>query len=185
MPSTLRLLTVPLALAALLFVASTSQADSPIPDIDPLAFEEEFEIEDEGEFELEECEAAEEEFEEGVIAAAEVDIFCEADGGASAAADKGKSACALRSAKARAVEKRNKLKVTVGYTTSEPLKATIQIRQGKTTIGSFKRRLGKSGVLRFTEKLSEKLAGKRTVVKFKLPSGSAGCPSRRLVLFPR
>ena len=170
MPSTLRLLTVPLALAALLLVASTSQAASADPEIAPLAFEDEaFEVEEEGEFELEECEAAEEEFEEGLLAAAEVDLFCEADGGASAAAGKGKSACALRSARARAVEKRNKLRVTVGYTTNEPTGATIEVRAGSKRIASVHRRLGKSGVLRITKDLGKKKAN-RVVIRIKVSS---------------
>lgn len=91
--------------------------------------------------------------------------------------------CPLRSASAHASTKRDKLKLTIGYSTNEPFTAAIQLRKGAIGIETFKRHLGKSGVLRFAEDLG-KGSGKLSV-HFKLPPGSAGCPSRRLVLFPR
>ncbi|HEX7278156.1 MAG TPA: hypothetical protein VF255_00905 [Solirubrobacterales bacterium] len=91
--------------------------------------------------------------------------------------------CPLRSVRAHASTKHDKLKLTIGYTTNEPVTTTIQLRKGTVGVETFKRHLGKSGVLRFTEELG-KGSGKLSV-HFKLPSGSAGCPSRRLVLFPR
>ena len=89
--------------------------------------------------------------------------------------------CPLRSAQGHASTRRNKLKVTVGYTTYRPVDATIQIRQGSTDVGTFKRHLGRSGVLRFTEKVGKE-QGKRVIVQID-PTERAGCPSRRLVLF--
>lgn len=91
--------------------------------------------------------------------------------------------CPLRSARAHASTKRDKLKLTIGYTTNEPVTTTIQLRKGTVGVETFKRHLGKSGVLRFTEELGK--GSGRLSVHFKLPSGSVGCPSRRLVLFPR
>lgn len=92
--------------------------------------------------------------------------------------------CPLRSAHAHAVTKHDKLKLTIGYTTNESVTTTIQLRKGTVGVETFKRHLGKSGVLRFTEEELGKGSGKLSV-HFKLPPGSAGCPSRRLVLFPR
>jgi hypothetical protein len=89
--------------------------------------------------------------------------------------------CPLRSAQGHASTRRNKLKVTVGYTTYRPVDATIQIRQGSTDVGTFERHLERSGVLRFTEKVGKK-QGKRVIVQID-PTERAGCPSRRLVLF--
>ncbi len=91
--------------------------------------------------------------------------------------------CPLRSARAYAVTKDDKLKLTISYTTNEPFTTAIQLRKGAVGIETFKRHLRKSGVLRFTEELGK--GSGRLSVHFKLQSGSAGCPSRRLVLFPR
>ncbi len=92
--------------------------------------------------------------------------------------------CPLRSARARASTKRDKLKLTIGYTTNEPFSARITIQQGAVQIGSVRRYLGHSGVLRFSEKLDEQ-GRKRVVTNIAAAGKSAGCPSRRLVLFPR
>lgn len=95
------------------------------------------------------------------------------------------SECVLRSAKAHAVVKKNKLKLTVGYTTSEPTKANVDIHYGSTRLGQLKRHLRRSGVLRVTKKLSGTQSDKRSRVRIELNPEGAGCPSRRLVLFPK
>lgn len=92
--------------------------------------------------------------------------------------------CPLRSVRAHASTKRDKLKLTIGYTTNEPFSARIAIRRGSTQIGSVRRYLGHSGVLRFTEKLDER-GSRKIVATITAADRSAGCPARRLVLFPR
>jgi len=173
---------VPLALAALLLGVKSAQAASPASGPVPLAFEEEFELEAEGEedeaqleaeFAQEECEIAEEEATEGEITAAEAKEVCaeaeetakEAAAGPSSIAGQ----CALRSAHAHPVLRHNHLKLTIGYTSSAPTPATIQIRSGSKRIISVYRKLGKSGVLRITKKLG-KAKVKRVTVRFKTPS---------------
>lgn len=92
--------------------------------------------------------------------------------------------CPLRSARAHASTKRDKLKLTIGYTTNEPFSARITIQRGSVQLASARRYLGHSGVLRFAEKLNEH-GGKKIVANIAASGKSAGCPSRRLVLFPR
>ena len=174
---------LPLALAALLLGVKSAQAASPTPGATPFAFEEEFELEAEGEegdaqleaeFAQEECDIAEEEATEGEITAAEAKEVCteaeetarEAAAGPSSTAP---ARCALRSAHAHAVETRDKLKVTIGYTSSAPTPATIKVRAGANRIASVHRKLGKSGVIRITKKLGSKRI-KRITVSFKTPS---------------
>lgn len=90
--------------------------------------------------------------------------------------------CLLRTARAHAVARGEKLKVTIGYATHEPVKATIRIKSGGTWLGSFQRRLRRSGVLRFTESLPDGRGPKPVVVRIRLATGNAGCPAGRLVL---
>jgi hypothetical protein len=178
---------LPLLLAALLLGVKSAQAASPEGSPAPLSFEEEFELEeeDEGEFAEEECEIANEEVKEGEITQAEADTFCkearaEAEATSKTAGSSSAAAaeCPIHSATAHASRHHGRLKLTVGYTTTTPVTATIQVHG----IGTFKRHLGKSGVLRFTEKLGSKPHG-RFAVRIKLPASErAGCPSRRLVL---
>lgn len=178
---------LPLILAALLLGVKSAQAASPEGDPAPLAFEEEFEIEeeDEGEFAEEECKIAQEEFEEGELTKGEADTICKDAKEAAREATAGSSAtgtgeCPIHSASAHSSIHNDRLKLTIGYTTNTPVTATIQIP----SIGTFKRHLSKSGVLRFSEKLDSEPHG-RTVVRIKLPASErAECPSRRLVLFP-
>lgn len=94
-------------------------------------------------------------------------------------------ACALRSAKAHAVLKGNKLKLTIGYTTSEPVKADVDVHYGSTRLGQFKRHLRRSGVLRVTKRLKENRGEGRSRLRIELDTEGVGCPSRRLVLFPK
>jgi hypothetical protein len=175
---------VPLLLSMLLLGVKSAQA-SPGPAVVPLAFEEELEFEEEaeGEFAGEECEIAEEEAAEGELSKAEADEICaEAKGETGAASSAGE--CPIHSAIAHASTHHGRLKLTLGYTTNDPIKATIQLRSGPTELGTFKRHLGKSGVLRITKKMGN--AHGRIVVHIQLPPAErAGCPSRRLVLFPR
>jgi hypothetical protein len=91
--------------------------------------------------------------------------------------------CPLRSAHAHASTKHEKLKLTIGYTTNEPFNARITIQRGSVQLSSVRRHLGHSGVLRFSEKLDER-GGKKIVTSIAPADKSAGCPSRRLVLFP-
>jgi len=89
--------------------------------------------------------------------------------------------CPLRSASAHAATTHTKLKITIGYTTYQPAPARVQIRNSR--VETYKRHLGKSGVLRFTEPLTHKQSSK-VVVNIE-SVGQAACPTRRLVLFTR
>jgi hypothetical protein len=93
--------------------------------------------------------------------------------------------CPLRSASAHAVTGHDKLRLTIGYTANEPFHARIEIKQGPARIDSVQRHFGPSGVLRLSSKLDEQRKGGRLAVRIKPASGGFGCPSRRLVLFPR
>jgi hypothetical protein len=180
---------VPLILASLLLGIRSAQAAVPALGPVPLAFEEEFgfEEEDEDEFAEEECEIAEEELKEGELSAADANAICkeaEGEGETAGPSSAATAECPIHSATAHAATLHdNRLKLTLGYTTNTPVNATIQLRKGSTKIGSFKRHLAKSGVLRFTDQMGKEHG--RLAVRIKLPPGSAGCPSRRLVLFPR
>jgi len=172
---------VPLTLATLLLAARAQSAPAPAATV-PFALEE-LEAEEEGEYEETECDFAWEELEEGLLTESDVEELCEE---IEARAGKASSAteCPLRSTRAHASVRNDNLKVTVGYSTFEPVKATIKVRNGSAR-DTYKRKLGKSGVLRFTEPLGDKSAKKRTEVRIKLPKGGTRCPSQRLVLFPK
>jgi hypothetical protein len=182
---------VPLVLAALLLGVKSAAAAAPIPGLTPLAFEDEFEGEEEneGEFEVEACESAEEELEEDELSERPVEVACdelEDEGGKRAGGSKSVAPqeCVLRSAHAHAVvvDESNKLKLTLGYTTYEPVGAKIEVSH----VASLQRHLGRSGVLRVVKRLREHQHLNRVVVRIRIPSAkSAGCPSRRLVLVPR
>jgi hypothetical protein len=87
--------------------------------------------------------------------------------------------CSLRSANAHAVTKRRRLKLTVGYTAYEPVDARVEIRSGGVQIGSAKRHLGRSGVLRFAKKLGEGQKANRLEIRFRL-SGCEGFQTVRV-----
>lgn len=166
-----------LALFLLLFAvnaAPTAAVETPVGELPVLALEEE-EPEAEAAAEEEgECEEAEEGFEEECE---------EVESEPRSAGRKAAEDCLLRSARGHAsVDPRSrKLKLTIGYTTYEPVKAKIKVGH----LATIQRHLGRSGVLRITKKLGA-TRGKRLVVIIKLPSArNAGCPFRRLVLFPR
>jgi len=196
MPSKLQLLAVPLVLTALLLAASIAHATPIGPAATPLAFEEGFdageEAEEEFEFEEAECEEAEEEFEEGELSRVEVREICDEAEGRDSKTAKGSSSvapeeCILRSAHARAalLADDTKLKLTLGYTTYEPAGAKIEVGHGSSHLASLQRHLGRSGVLRIIESLHGDDTPKQLPVSIDIPSTKkAGCPSRRLVLFP-
>jgi hypothetical protein len=148
-------------LAAALVPISASASPSPMPEANEALLEE-------GEVESEEleCELEEEVFEE-------TGICGEEEPGSSG------GGCPLRSAHGHAATLHDRLKVTIGYTSSEPTAAKIQIQAGAHPM-SFRRHLGKSGVLRFTEKRGEQ-HGNRVVVLIQ-PTGAVKCSARRLVL---
>jgi len=172
---------LPLLLATLLLGAKATQAASEPPPAAPLALEEapsfeedeefEFEEDDEAEFAQAECEFAEEEADEGEIPQAEADALCAEVPGSAEAGRSTATQCPIRSARAHASLKRKKLKLTIGYTTGTPTKATIQIRG----IGTFKRKLGRSGAVRIVKKLGKRQP-RRIVVRIKAPS----CPSPKV-----
>jgi hypothetical protein len=193
-PSKLQLLAIPLTLAILLFAVSVAHATPVDPPVAPLSFEEEFsageEELDEGGDELAEsaCEEAEGEFEEGELGAAEVKETCdeEAEERRNKVANPGKGApeeCVLRSAHGQAVTlgKGDKLKLTIGYTAYEPAVALLKIGH----LGTVRRHLGRSGVLRLVEDLHGHHLKHLSVQIDVASAKSAGCPFRRLELSPR
>ncbi len=194
MPARLPLLRLPilvllLVLSALLLGAGLARAESPGPT--PIAAFEGFSEEEEGEElgEETECEIAEEEVEEGELSQDEADEICKEE-----ARETRKNAanpvgaepeeCILRSAHAQVslVSHDEKLKLTIGYTTYEPVTAKLEIGH----LATIHRHLGRSGVLRQVESLHGDNPPKQIAVQIDIPSTKkAGCPSRRLVLFPR
>jgi hypothetical protein len=182
MESRIRLLA--LVLTALLLATVTAYAAGPVPGPATASAEEEFEVIEEVEEEdpARECAEAREEFARGEIEREEVELFCEEaeaeswEAGGSASQS---SQCPLRSAHAHAATHRHTLKVTLAYTAYEPFKARLHLSHH---LGSLKRQLGRSGVLRFTRRLGQKHLNK-LVLKLR-PTGTAGCPAPRLVLFP-
>lgn len=177
---------VPLLLAGLLLAVKTAHADPAGPAVAPPAFEEGLELEEEAEADPgAECTEATAEFEAGELDEEDFEEICEGEDEDEARA-KGSGAlapeeCVLRSAHAHAVTsgKSNKLKLTIGYTTFEPVAATIEVGH----VTTLHRHLGRSGVLRLVRPLHQHLD--RLVVDIRIPSVErAGCPSRRLVLSP-
>jgi hypothetical protein len=160
-----------LVLAIADVTAAHGESDSPATSAEPNLqlndSEEEAATEEECVEEAEELEADSEEAEE---------VCAESDETESDAA----SGCPLRSAHAHAATPHHKLKVTVGYTSSEPVTAKIQIQAGARA-ETFTRHLGRSGVLRFTEKLGDR-HGDQVVVRIQ-PTGASECSPRRLALF--
>jgi hypothetical protein len=194
MPTRLSILVVFLLLAGLLLAAGAAHGAGTGSAASSLSLEEPFETETETEEEWEgeedegACEAAEEEVEEGELTQAEADEICkeEAEERKKKKTSPGGAApeeCILRSAHAQAslIAHESKLKLTVGYTTYEPIVAKLQIGH----LATVHRHLGRSGVLRFVENLPGDNAPKQLAVQIEPPGKSAGCPFRRLVLFPR
>lgn len=173
-----------LVLTALLLATPPALATAPAPPASVSSLEDELEFEaeedeaSEAELAEEECSEGQEEAAAGEIDQEELEEDCEKP---SPERKTGDASCPLHSASAHAATSHNKLKVTLGYTTNEPFEATIQIKKGSTH-QAFKRHLGRSGVLRFV--LDDKQDTGQTVLHIR-PAGSTGCPSPRLVLFPR
>lgn len=187
---------VPLILTALLLGAGATHA-APDPVAAPLAFEEEPEAEGEiasdAEDEEEECEDAELEFEEETIGEAEFELLCdkeiaEQDRKKAAAARAGiaPEECLLRSANARVVahDSHNDVRLTVGYTTYEPTTATVEYGfgrgKGPLRLGTAKRHLGRSGVIRLTTALADPKMDKveaagRFVVRLHVTGSPSSC----------
>lgn len=146
------------------------------------------------------CELGYEAVEEGLLTLADAEDLCAAEEEWEAEAEgrspQGRAArpsCALRSARARVVTRRNRLKLTIGYAVAAPTPARIEIRAGKRRLATVKRKLGRSGVIRLSRRVGERLGrqlgkrsrGRRVRLRIKLPRGAAACPSRRLVLLAR
>lgn len=151
---------------ATLPVAAPATPTSPLSAPVGLAF---FDEEEEGEFE-EEC------FEE------ELEAPCEEEAEEAQEDDPGAIECPLRSTNAHAAVVNERLRVTVGYTTWRPTTAMIQVGRGATGLGTFKRRLGRSGVLRFAGKLGKR-HGKKLVVSVRVPAAGRYCADDAAVLF--
>jgi hypothetical protein len=142
---------LPLALLAVLVVASPGRAIADVGAADlPLeAALQTSEEGEEGEGEADECtESANEETEE-----AEEECEAEAeDAGFSPSED-----CYLRTATARVVAypARETMRLTLGYTTYTPAAATVEYGANKDPrLGTARRRLGRSGVLRLSKHLT-------------------------------
>ena len=158
---------VPLILAALLLGVKSAHA-APNPVAVPFALDEEFEAEEEGDFEEGDCEEAEFEFEEDEIGELEFEQLCEKEASGKdetkatgANSETAPEECVLRSAHARLVayDSHNDVRLTIGYTTYEPTAATIEYsldgHRGSLHLGTVKRHLGKSGVIRLSKALAD------------------------------
>lgn len=187
MPNRLPLLFLLLLLSGLLLAAGGAHGAVAGPVASTSAFEEEefegFEAEAEEEAEGSaaeiECEIAREEAAEGELDPVEADEICAEVAEEGKKKKKGGSAsvapveCLLRSAHAHAAldDKTHKLKLTIGYTTYEPVGAKIEIGH----IAKLQRHLGRSGVIRIIENLGDAKAPKRVVVRLAIPASPAYC----------
>lgn len=180
----------PLVLATLLLGVKSAHAGPPLPSLTPFAFEEELEEEDEAEFAEAECETAREEVEEGEISKAEGDEICSEDEGEGRKTASGSNAapeeCLLRSARVRLVadDSPGGVRLTVRYKTYEPTTATVEISvrggKGLLHLGTAKRHLGRSGVIRLTESLAEQKMAKvdaatRFTIRIHVPGAPGSC----------
>jgi hypothetical protein len=164
MPSRFPLLLTLLLLSGLLLAASTAHALPTVPPLGPLGLEDEGEAEEELTPSEVACAEAQAEYERDELSEAEVEEICaedEAGEGNDANASRAPEECRLRSARARVVayEARNRVRLTVGYTTYVPTMATVDYRlaggRGSLHLGTARRRLGRSGVIRLTRRLSD------------------------------
>lgn len=195
MPTRFPVLLVLLLLSGLLLAAAGAQGASAEPIATASALEEEVEgfedeleeEESEGEAIAAECEAAREEAGEGELGPGEVDEICaevaEADKRKKNAGKKAGSGsvappeCLLRSTHAHAAVTGggDKLKLTIGYTTYEPVGAKVEVRGGSGRIAAKSLRLGRSGVLRIVEDLGKAGAPKRLVIRFAVATSPDYC----------
>jgi hypothetical protein len=163
--------------------ALESASSTPALEGDFEGLEAELEEESEGEEVEAGCEEAEVEFELGEISEAESEEICreaaesrEKKGGRRGSAGTPEE-CILRSTHAHAAvnEKRDTLKLTLGYTAYEPVGARIEVRKGSSRIATLHRQLGRSGVLRIVKSLGDGKAPKRLVVRLAVPASPAYC----------
>jgi hypothetical protein len=153
--SRIRLL-LPLALLAILAACQSAHAlgdaEAPASPPDPGAS-----LSEEIEFEDECTEDGEDEGSEEVEGAEEAEEECEAevdDASFSPAED-----CYLRTARARVVAypERNMMRITLGYTTYAPARATVEYgAKSDPRLGTVRRQLGRSGVVRLSRHLGSK-----------------------------
>lgn len=164
-------LAVPLVLIAMLTATGSAYAlDETEATSDPAA-----QLDEEIEFE-EECVEDDEE-DDGSEEAAE-ECEAEAEGtGFSPAED-----CYLRTARARVVAypTRNTMRLTLGYTTYAPAQATVEYSAKHNRLGTATRKLGRSGVLRFSEHLGDREMGRlqgsrRFAVTVHVPGAPSAC----------
>lgn len=164
-------LAAPLVLLAMLMAAGSAYAlGETEAAAEPAAqAEEEFESEDECVEDSEEEDGSEE---------AEAECEAEAeDTGFSPADD-----CYLRTARARVVAypMRNTMRLTLGYTTYAPAQATVEYSAKHNRLGTATRKLGRSGVLRFSEHLGERAmdrlqGSRRFAVTVHVPGAPSAC----------
>ncbi len=169
-------LALPLALLAILAASHTAYAlgDAEVSASPPdpgASLDEEVEFEDEcvegdGEEEGEDSEEAEDECE------AEDD-----DAGFSPAED-----CYLRTARARVIAypERNTMRLTLGYPTYAPAMATVEYGAKSDPLGTVRRQLGRSGVVRLSRHLSSRemtqlRSSRRFTVTVHVPEAARGC----------
>ncbi|MET0306356.1 MAG: hypothetical protein ABW196_09030 [Solirubrobacterales bacterium] len=191
MPNRLPVLFVLLLLSGLLLAAAGAQGASAAPVASSSALEEDFEgfeeelEEEESEEEAveAECETAREEADEGELGLDEVGEIC-AEAAETGKRKKGAGSssvappeCLLRSAHAHAAVNAtgDKLKLTIGYTTYEPVGAKVEVRKGSSRIAAKRLRLGRSGVLRIVEDLGKKDPPKLVLVRLAVPASPGYC----------
>src|ERR1044072_255284 len=172
-------LLLPPALLAILAASQSAYAlgdETPASSPDPGAS-----LSEEVEFEDDCAESGEDEEEEEAEDAEEVEEECEAeaeDAGFSPAED-----CYLRTARARVVAypERNMLRLTLGYTTYTPARATVEYgAKSDPRLGTVRRQLGRSGVLRLSKHLGGKemaqvQASRRFTVTVHVPDAPREC----------
>ena len=182
---------IPLVLAGLLLAVKTAHAAPVKPAVIPFDLEEDFELEEETESDPStECAEATGEFEAGELEADDLEEICAGEededrkkaGPGSLAPEE----CLLRSAHARvAVNPLHKtVRLTVGYTTYEPTPATVDYgltgNRGSLHLGTEKRFLGRSGVIRLTKsvtdaQMSKIEAGGRFTVRLHSTEAPSSC----------
>lgn len=163
---------VPLLLLAILGASRPAHASTEVEVIaagsEPAAQSSE-EVEWEGEC----VEAGEEELEEE---AGECEAEAEAEDTSFAPAED----CYLRTAHARVVAypTRNRMRLTLGYTTFEPARATVEYRAPNDRLGAVTRNLGRSGVVRLSKHLDgQQMERLRNAHRFTVTVHVAEAPS--------
>jgi hypothetical protein len=144
-------LAAPLTLLAILGASRPASASSEV-EVTATGSEPTAQLSEEGEWEGECVEGDEEELE------AEVEE-CEDDAEAEDTSFSPAEDCYLRTARARVVAypSRNRMRLTLGYTTFEPARATVEYRAANGhQLGSTTRYLGRSGVVRLSKHLGSK-----------------------------